>query len=269
LGCAYPTNDSSSHTLTPNDCCLFVCAALGCFFVPRDTPINVAEGSKYCTILSGDRPWNRPPERDFFGYGYEFRWPGASRDAVLFTIDRANLNREIGPQPIYRITLTAPARITSATEADWRTGVKLALSPGPGEMTFALLQGEDPTHPGEYPTRIVTRDSRVFSPNGHPFPKSGDIWSPDRPVLSSPRGNYFALESYNGWLADKTSGDGPFFIDVFRGSTSKRVALIRGSRWRMTPEAVFHYLGWVTDSDLLMPFPYHDLPEVLVCHFDG
>jgi hypothetical protein len=232
--------------------------------------IKVEEGDKYCTVLSLQNSWTvrdpRSPQHiDFFGYAYEFRWSGTARNEVLFSIDRAASFRDLGQLPVYRIALAPPARITLANEADWKKAVKAPLVPAHGEMTYKLLSGKEPPENG-YPT--ITSDSRVFDYEGRLFPKSGDIWHVSRPVLFSWEKTYAALQSWNGWLAGKTSGDGPFFVDIFQTRTGSRAALLRGQRRAITPEFVFLYTGWLTDRDFLVPFPFHDYPEIVVCHFD-
>jgi hypothetical protein len=230
--------------------------------------MKVEDGDRYCTMLSVQKPWTADSKShyfDFYGRPYEFRWSGTARGEVLFTIDRAASYTDLGPLPIYRIALNPPARITLANEMDWKKAVKAPLLPAMSEMTFSLLTGKDPPHSG-YPT--VTSDARVFDHGGRRLPKSGDIWNLYRPVLQSPEKTYAALQSWDGWLAGKTSGDGPFFVDIFQAHTGNRVALIRGQRNAVTPEFVFDRSGWLTDHDFLIPFPMHDYPEILVCHFD-
>jgi hypothetical protein len=241
--------------------CLFL-LAMGSSLAQLTTTISVAEGSNYCSVLSVEKRWNGV----VLEAGYAFRWPDNTHDSLLFTIDRKGSYETLGPQPIYRIAMTQPLGITPATDADWNAGVTVTLAAEKGKTTLGVLQGHRPntTDDGLY----VTTDPRVFILNGQQLSKSGDLWDLDKPVLGSPQRSFFALQSWNGVLSNKTSGAGPFFIDIYQASTGKRVALIRGNRFGHTPDFIFYYSGWLTDHDLLMPFPFHGHPEILVCHID-
>jgi hypothetical protein len=241
--------------LTMSSCCFktFGCAGT----------IRIEEGARYCKILTLPRPLSdADPSKSYLGIQYEFRRQPNAPQQYFFTPLAGFGDR--GPFNVYRLVISNPKQIKVATKEEWENGKPVGLIPMGGEMVEDVIEGTPPPSDG----RLVTTDERIFRYAGRKLEKSGDLWEAGRSVLFSSGKSHAALQSWNGWSAGKTSGDGPFFVDIYQLGTGKRIALIRGERCGITPEFVLEYTLWLTDTDFVMPFPFDRKPEILVCHFD-
>jgi hypothetical protein len=247
--------------------CLFALmgvATLGCCLLFPRTSIGVEQGGPACVVLTVPQPASDIARGSYWFNPYEFRWPDKTHASILFSLQSTYGNS--GPYPAYRVSLAAPASIQTATKEDWDAGVEAALVPDRARSNAKSEFLEGPPPPLSNPP--ATKDVRTFTYNGRSFRKSGNLWLPFEPVLVAPGNGYVALQSWDGWVAGgRTSGDGSFFIDIYDASKERRIALVSGRRCNITPEYIFYSSGWLTDRDLVMPFPFDREPQILVCHF--
>lgn len=242
-----------------------------CGQVGTSMRFTVEEGKQYCEVLTLPTPWAaKSPGKEWLGYRLQYRWPREGRGEILVKpepqeeVDYTTVEKLTGRMletPTYRITLSHPVQVSSASAQEWNAGIEARRWPAPAEDTNNWIGGgiEPDLEDGQ-------RDPREFRYLGRLFDRSGQIWAGFAPVLFSPAKRYVALQSWDGWYqGGKTSHSGHLYIDLYDARSGNSMARIHGKWSDWTPDGSFSPTAWLTENDLILPFDW-DLRSILLCH---
>jgi hypothetical protein len=235
-----------------------IVVACQCALSGTTVTASVAEGTRYCTVVPIPKDWSVAPE---YPVALDGLYRAAAGGGVLFSLQNPYTAKHLAISEKYWIDLEHRGKIRIATDAEWDAAPEI---PDPLVGTPSLIK---------IPKRsvgLVTEDNDVLSFNGYQLPKSGDI---AMGTFWSPGDRYLVTSSIDGWCErgpaesiGKAAYDGPFFIDIYRLWTGRRLATIKGRWCDWTPSATLGELRWISEWDLVFPFG-RKKRDIIVCRF--
>lgn len=220
---------------------------------------SVAEGARYCTVVSIPKDWSTAPE---YPVALNGLYRASAGGGFLFSLRNPYAAKALAISEKYWIDAEHRGNIRVASDAEWDAAPEI---PHPLVGTPSLIKLP------KQAVGLITEDNDVLSFNGHQFPKSGDIalgttWSSGD--------QYLMMSSINGWcergpagFIGKAAYDGPFFIDIYRLRTGTRLAKIKGKWCDWAPSGTLGEARWVSERDFVFPFG-RKKRNIVVCRFD-
>jgi hypothetical protein len=224
---------------------------------------------EYCHIVRFPQGWKVPIELGksanepglIFHYeysdDYEFRVPGL-QGAKFLVAGLIQLPEPRYTTNKYEVDLPDPkAPVLSASVQAWQSATPIALKQE------------------EVPTLSDPLQNQPISFNRFQLTKSGKAWAIYNSRVS-PDKAWVVLQSWTG-SADLGSESsfgtcfpfgcrGKIFLDVFNGTTGKKVLTIEGRYAGSSPDSLLSKTGWLTEGYFIVPLGEHR-ERCLVCEF--